>query len=159
LWNGSYSPKAMYGSWILAGVGSIAAVVLILIFFRDSVNGWGWLVVLGLIALLWAVLLLKLLYERLSVHYRLTSQRLIHEKGLLSRVTDRIEVIDIDDISFRQTIIDRIFGVGTIEIVSTDRTHPKIVLPGIDDVKDVYAQMDDARRKERVRRGLHIESV
>jgi hypothetical protein len=34
-----------------------------------------------------------------------------------------------------------------------------VLLPGIDHVNGVAALIDDARRRERVRRGLHIEQI
>jgi hypothetical protein len=52
-----------------------------------------------------------------------------------------------------------VLGVGTIRITSSDRTHPQLVLRGIESVREVSGLIDSARRKERVRRGLHIESV
>jgi len=39
---------------------------------------------------------LLLVYRRMGVHYRLTNLRFFHERGVLTRVTDRIEVIDMD---------------------------------------------------------------
>jgi membrane protein YdbS with pleckstrin-like domain len=156
LWEGDYSAKAMTGLWILAGIITIAVIVAGFLF---TFTGTGWLIAAGLIAAMWIVIFLVLLYKQHSVHYRLTDQRFIHERGLLSRVTDRIEVIDMDDITFRQGLIERMLNVGTITITSSDKTHPEIKLPGIDDVRNVATRMDDARRRERRRRGLHIEAV
>ena len=64
-----------------------------------------------------------------------------------------------DDVSYDQGIIERLLGVGTIRVTSSDRTHPEIALRGIDGVHEVATMMDDARRRERLRRGLHIEAV
>ena len=94
-----------------------------------------------------------------ALRYRLTTQRFIHEHGVLTRDIDRIEVIDIDDVSYRQTLIDRMVGVGTIRIESGDRSHPELVLRGIDDVQRVSDMIDAARREERVRRGIHIATA
>ena len=116
-----------------------------------------WLL-LGLGAL-WLFLGLLLALKKLNVHYRLTTQRLVHKVGILRRITDRIESIDMDDVRYEQGIIDRLLRSGAITIRSSDRTHPAIVLKGINDVHHVAQLMDDARRRERVRRGLHIESV
>ena len=69
------------------------------------------------------------------------------------------EVIDIDDVTFRQGMIERMLGVGTIQLDSSDRTHPRLVLAGIDNVKVVSGMIDDVRRKERRRRSIHIEQV
>jgi membrane protein YdbS with pleckstrin-like domain len=98
-------------------------------------------------------------YRRLSVHYRLTTQRFVHERGLLWRTVDRVELIDVDDVTYRQGPVERALGVGTIMMVSSDRTSPELRLSGIDDIRRVADMIDDARRKERRSRGLHIESV
>jgi membrane protein YdbS with pleckstrin-like domain len=80
-------------------------------------------------------------------------------RGLLWRQTDRIEIIDVDDVSFTQGPVERIFGIGTVRISSSDNTHPELALPGIENVQLVSGLIDDSRRKERRRRGLYIESV
>jgi uncharacterized membrane protein YdbT with pleckstrin-like domain len=97
-------------------------------------------------------------YERLSVHYELTNQRFIHQRGILVRTTDRIDVVDIDDVTFRQGIIQRMLGVGTIILAGSDKTHPKLTLVGIDQVDKVSAMIDEVRRKERRRRSVHIDA-
>ena len=109
--------------------------------------------------LLWGWLALLFAYRRITCNYQLTSQRFLHESGLLKRVTDRIEVIDIDDVSVEQRLIERVVGVGTIKLISSDRSHPVLMLRGIENVKTVAATIDDLRRNERRRRGLHIESI
>lgn len=156
LWKGGFSWKAMIGYWLLAALASVAGIVIAIV--ASSVPAVGFAV--GAIVLaLWGGLVLFYLYERLSIEYELTNQRLIHRYGILTRVTNRIEVIDIDDIKFTQGLVDRFLGVGTIQILSTDVSDPKLTLRGIDDVKNVFALMDDARRDERRKRGIHIETV
>lgn len=156
LWQGGYSPKAMIGPWLLADVVTVALVVAGAIWVR---SGWLWLLIIAALVVIWAYLLAVLAYRRLSVAYRLTTQRFVHQSGLLRRVIDRIEVIDMDDVTYEQTIVQRMFNVGTLHIQSSDRTHPELTLHGIEDVGKVASLMDDARRTERMRRGLHIEAV
>jgi hypothetical protein len=55
--------------------------------------------------------------------------------------------------------VERIFGLGTVRITSSDQSHPELSLPGIENVQIVAGLIDDARRNERRRRGLYIESV
>ncbi|MBN2216133.1 MAG: PH domain-containing protein [Pirellulales bacterium] len=155
LWRGGYCGKAMMGSWMLGLAVTIG--ILILAIFAGSPTLW-W-IVLGAIVLAWAYLVVVYARQRLGVHYRLTSQRFFHEKGILVHRTDLIEVIDMDDIAYSQTIIDRLFGVGTIRITSSDRSDPDLVIPGIANVRDVAAKLHEARHGERLRRGLHIESI
>ncbi len=160
LWEGGYSAKAMMGNWILGGL--LSACFLGLGIFLWS-KGWSspfvwWGILIALVAL-WGYLFILLLRRRLGVHYRLSTQRFFHEEGILRHKTDLIEVIDMDDITFEQTLIDRAVGVGSIHIVSSDRSHPELTIDGIEHVKDVAAKMHDARHTERLRRGLHIEQI
>lgn len=155
LWQGGYSGKAMIGSWILAGVVTIALLVAAIMINAS----WGWWGFLILTIAMWVYLGCLVSYRKLSVDYQLTSQRFIHKSGILKRRADRIEVIDIDDVTYEQGIVQRMVGVGTIRIISSDRSHPELVLPGIDDVRRIADLIDDVRRKERRRRGLHIEAI
>ena len=156
LWQGRYCGKVMIGSWLLCGLVTVVLLAAGALWVRNGIV-WGILVVV--LVLVWGYPGALLAYRRLSIRYRLTSQRFFHEKGILRHVTDRIEVIDMDDIAFDQTILQRLFGVGTIHITSSDRSHPVLRVEGIRDVKKVAGMMDDARRVERVRRGLHSEAV
>jgi uncharacterized membrane protein YdbT with pleckstrin-like domain len=110
-------------------------------------------------ALLYGSLGLFLVYQRLSLRYRLTTYRFFHERGLLARQSDRIEVIDIDDVTVQQSFIQRIVGIGTVVIRSSDQTNPTLRLPAIDNVKAVADLIDATCRAERQRRAIHIESV
>lgn len=157
LWKGGYSGKAMYGAWVLSAVLTVAALIAMGVLGNQNNLLWP----IGGAALIawWVIVLGVYMVRRLSVHYELTTQRFIHQRGILVRRTDRIEVIDIDDVSFTQGIIQRMLGVGTIQITSSDRTHPELKLTGIDQVATVSNMIDDVRREERRRRSLHIESV
>lgn len=156
LWSGSYSHLAMIGTWIGGVVATIAAVVIALLV---NAPGSAWLWVLAGVGLMWLLMAAWYGYRRLSVHYQLTDQRLVTESGLLWRTVDRVELIDVDDVTYRQGPVERLLGVGTITVSSSDRTSPELLLPGIENVRDVADTIDDARRAERRSRGLHIESV
>jgi uncharacterized membrane protein YdbT with pleckstrin-like domain len=156
IWVGSYSPKAMIGQAVglalLTVVGGIAATFA-------GPAGWAVFVVAAIV--LWGVLALVVLYRRLTVRYRLTTYRLFHETGLLSRTRDRIEVIDIDDVTLKQGLIERMVDVGTIYILSSDVSLPngRLIMTGIEDSKRVTDLIDNTRRAERQRRGLFMENV
>jgi membrane protein YdbS with pleckstrin-like domain len=154
-WSGTFSPKAMVGPAAGAAALSLLALVGVILWWP---SGAGWLTLLVVLVLVWGSLGLLLAYRRLSIRYRLTRYRLFHERGLLARTTDRIETIDIDDVTVHQGIIERILGIGTILVTSGDRTHPALRMPGIDRVQQVANLIDSARRAERQRRGLHLET-
>lgn len=156
LWEGRYSGKAMYGSWLLAGLVTIGGAVAAFMLLEPALAA---MIIGAALVVVWGGLAIALLLRKWNISYQLTNQRLIHKRGLLSRVTDRIEVIDIDDVTYVQGIVQRMLGVGTVRISSSDRTHPELSLIGIDRVAEVADLVDDVRRRERRRRGLHIESI
>lgn len=155
MWEGTYSKYAMIGVWVSAAIASVAAIFLGFYLGRTA----PWAVILGGNLLVWLAIVGRYFYMRLSRHYTLTSQRFTHRHGLLWRQTDRIEVIDIDDVAFTQGPVERMFGIGTIRVTSSDQSHPKLMLHGIENVQAVASVIDEARRKERRKRGLYIESV
>ena len=165
LWTGSYSAKAMAGPAIGAALLTVVGIVAVVI-TGGHPAAWIGLVIGALI--LWSALGLVVLWHRLTVSYRLTSYRLFHEKGLLNRTRDRIEVIDIDDVTLTQGLVERMFNVGTIHILSSDESlknekvpahDGKLAMPGIEDARAVADLIDNTRRAERNRRGVFLENV
>jgi membrane protein YdbS with pleckstrin-like domain len=119
----------------------------------------GWIAFAIGAVFVWAALGLVALYRRMTVRYELTTFRLFHESGLLSRTRDRIEVIDIDDVTLRQGLIERMFNVGTIHVQSSDMTHGNLAMAGIENARQVTDLIDNTRRAERQRRGLFMENL
>jgi uncharacterized membrane protein YdbT with pleckstrin-like domain len=153
LWEGRYSPKAMLGTVVLAALATIALVA-------GGVYFQNWIVPVGLAAVLWPVVFATLAQRRLGIHYKMTNQMFYHRRGIITRTTDRIEAIDIDDITWTQGVFDRMVGVGDVLITSRDRTNPHFTLRGIEDVERIAQLIDKARRAERLRRGfLSVETA
>lgn len=161
LWSGGYSAKAMLGTWLLSLIITIAAIVALTILplpaNLDSKTLW--IAAVAVILAWWVIVAFVYMYRRISMHYELTSQRFIHKQGILVRTTDRIDIIDIDDVTFSQGLVERVLGIGTIILTSSDATHPKLILKGIDQVNQVSGMIDDTRRKERRKRSINIESI
>lgn len=153
LWRGAYSYKAMFGVAVAAGVATIVGLIA-MIWVGTTIR----LIILGAIVVLWLWLALTTLHRRIGIRYRLTNQRFFIEKGVLRRLTDRIEVIDVNDMEFAQDFFERFVGVGSITLATTEKSTPKVTLDGIEDVEHVFNLIDQARRAERNRRGLYIEA-
>ena len=80
-----------------------------------------------------------------NTHYKVTNQRhavdarmltiprILVERGVLSKSLQEIDMRSVDDTEFRQSFLERIFGIGEVSIVSSDKTSPKVVLHGIRD--------------------------
>jgi membrane protein YdbS with pleckstrin-like domain len=153
-WRGGYSIKAMYGPMAICGVVTLVALIVMLI----VPTAWVRYAIAAALVLMWAWIAIQVLGRQWGIRYRLTNQRFFVERGLLRRVTDRIEVIDINDMKYEQTLFERMFDVGSITISSTDHSLPQVTLEGIEHVQEVANLIDQARRAERNRRGLYIET-
>jgi uncharacterized membrane protein YdbT with pleckstrin-like domain len=90
-------------------------------------------VVLLLLLLPTVFALLQALARLRNTHYRVTNQRIVIQSGVLSRALEEIDMRMIDDIEFRQTFLERLFGIGEVYIVSTDKVAPKLSLHGVHD--------------------------
>ena len=78
--------------------------------------------------------------------------------GLYANTRDR--PVDFDDVQVRQTLFERIFNIGTVEVVSpTDRTHPKMELHGVKDPNHVKEIIRKYCRMRRDKGALFIEQV
>lgn len=156
LWEGRFSKLAMVGEWLVAGLLTLALLIAGAI---AGFSGEFWFYASLGVGVVWLLLVGRLVYRQLSLQYTMTNQRLIHEHGILWRQIDRIEAIDIDDVTFTQGPVERMLGIGTIQIASSDRTTPTFNLVGIEDVRGVANLIDEVRRTERRKRAIHIESV
>jgi membrane protein YdbS with pleckstrin-like domain len=93
----------------------------------------GILVVLALVLLPSVMGLLQAWARIKNTHYRITNQRIVIQSGVLSRSLEEIDMRSIDDIEFNQPLLERLFGIGQIFIVSTDKVAPRLSLQGIHD--------------------------
>ena len=155
LWRGTYSWKGMFREFLLACGLTIAGCYLLAT--TDGAHRWSGTI--PAIAMIWLFLAAWLGLRKWSTSYTLTTQRLIHEKGILYRRTRRIEAIDIDDLGYEQGIIERLLDVGRIHVDSADVSDRSLTLVAIDRPRQVYELLERARRDERLRYGLHIEAV
>jgi uncharacterized membrane protein YdbT with pleckstrin-like domain len=84
-----------------------------------------------LVRLAWRALALR------SHRYGVSNQRIMVEDGVLSKSLAEIDVRTIDDITFRQSLVERLLGVGEISIRSSDPTNPRVRLVGVPDPRQV----------------------
>ena len=89
--------------------------------------------------------------------YSLSEDRLFLSVGFLSIRDDEILLYRIRDIATKRTLWQRIFGVGTVTVVSSDKTMPTLVLKNVKDpvmVKELlHKQVEEMKIKRRVRLG------
>ena len=89
--------------------------------------------------------------------YALSEDRLFVSEGFLNIQDDEILLYRIRDIDTQRNLWQRIFGVGTVTVVSSDKTMPTLVLKNVKDpvfVKELlHKQVEEMKIKRRVRLG------
>jgi uncharacterized membrane protein YdbT with pleckstrin-like domain len=154
-WQGSYSPKAMAGWWLMEGVLIIAAIVVSILLPLPIT----WIIAAAVVVVSALWLLAATMVKRMSLSYELTEEQLVHREGLFKRLTNRIETIDIDDVTHEQTLVERMLGIGSILVLSSDKTHPRLTLIGINEVQRVADLIDNTAREQRRKRSAYVEQI
>lgn len=89
--------------------------------------------------------------------YSLSEDRLFISEGFLTIRDDEILLYRVRDIDTSRTLWQRIFGVGTVTVISSDKTMPTLVLKNVKDplmVKElIHKQVEEMKIKRRVRFG------
>lgn len=96
------------------------------------------------------------IYRSFRVKYYITSQRIKIETGLLSRVTETIELFRVEDFEVKSPFAMRFMGYGILIIKSTDRTKPYLEIPGIPDAGKIADQLRECILIERQKRGIKV---
>ena len=156
LWKGRFSGKLLAHWWILWVVE--LAVLAYLYWGPLSEKGWTRSVFAVLAGLPFLWILWTLLVNKLTVRYRLTTDRLFMETGFISRKLNEVELIRVDDVSVAQNLLQRILNVGRVTVISTDSTDPRLEIRGIDNPIEVKELIRTHVRKRRDR-ALHMESL
>ena len=89
--------------------------------------------------------------------YAVSEDRLFLSTGFLNIKDEEILLYRIRDISSSRTLWQRILGVGTVTVTSSDKTTPTLVIKNIKhplDVKELlHSQVEDMKLRRRVRVG------
>ena len=84
--------------------------------------------------------------------YSLSQDRLFVDKGLIRLQSDEILLYRVRDLSVSQTLGQRLFGVGSIIVQSSDKTSPVLEIRNVKtpfDVKELLHQHVEKMKLER----------
>lgn len=144
---------APLGAWfVLIAAGAVAATALL----KHSAQTY---TLLGVAAVfvIWLVWFLVRFAEWRTTHYVLTSDRLIVRSGVLGKQGREIPLERINDLSYHQSLFERVVGAGDLMIESAGErgqdTFPRIPHPDRAQ-QAVYSAMEDNRQRIS---GVHVE--
>ena len=120
IWKGSSSHWKNFGAYLLSSLTLPLAIWLHVI---GVAGPWIYaLVAVGAIYALWQWLKL------ITTRYQITSERLITTSGILTKVTDPLELYRVRDLQIVQPLWLRILKLQNIHVITTDSSSEEIVL-------------------------------
>ena len=93
------------------------------------------------------------------IRYRLSEDRLFCEKGFLNIKQDEVLLYRVRDLQLNMSLGQRIFGVGSICVVSSDKSVPHLDLVSVKnprEVKEMIHQSVEAAKDKRRMRTMEI---
>lgn len=100
--------------------------------------------------LLWGMQILKLK----STVYTLKEDRLMVKSGIIRRVTNELELFRVRDFQLDEPLLIRLFGLGNLVLMTSDKTSPVLSLVAIPDIVDVHSQMRQLVHSSWEKRGV-----
>ncbi len=88
-------------------------------------------------ALVILILLLKA-FKLKMIYYEVTADRIEWSRGILDRRLDNVDMFRVIDLKMRRSLLDCIFGVGTVVLITTDKTDPEFEFEKIQDCRYLY---------------------
>ncbi|MCZ2823751.1 MULTISPECIES: PH domain-containing protein [unclassified Modestobacter] len=133
----------------LVGLASFGAAIVPA---GDQQGMWR-LVVVGVAVLLAVFLVVIPLLRWRTTHYVITTHRLLYRVGILSRHGRDIGLSRITDVSYRQTVWERLVNSGTVSIETAGEGGPTVfrAIPDSEGVQQLLNQLveEDADRRAR----------
>ncbi|MCL2164080.1 MAG: PH domain-containing protein [Oscillospiraceae bacterium] len=86
--------------------------------------------------------------------YQASKERIYLRHGLLKTVTDEAMIYRIMDIKLVRTLWQKLFGMGTITLISSDKTTPLLILKNIARPDEVRRFLSNLIDKQRIERGI-----
>lgn len=87
--------------------------------------------------------------------YRLSEDRIFRETGLLNLKEEEVLLYRVRDLELKRSLFQRIFGVGTVCVHSSDKTTPHLDLLNIKHPKEVkellHRQVEEMKLSRRMR--------
>ena len=132
VWRGTSSQWKNLGTFMVWGIASLVLICLSIFLSSAGGPGIGWigplllvLLIVPIAAVLWGYLTIK------TKVYELTTERLKTTQGVLSKVTDTLELYRVKDIETRQPFFYRMAGVENVRLTTSDASSPSILIDAI----------------------------
>lgn len=101
------------------------------------VGGYRLLAGLGLGLIVVLVLVMKMVRLKMT-YYEVTPERVEWSRGILDRRVDNLDMFRVIDLKMRRSVFDCIFGIGTVGLITTDKTDPEFEFEKVHRPRELY---------------------
>ena len=91
--------------------------------------------------------------------YKLSEDRLFLSVGFLSIQDDEVLLYRVRDITTSRTLWQRLFGVGTVTVISSDKTMPTLVLKNVKNPIAVKELLHKSVEEMKLRRQVRVNEL
>lgn len=91
--------------------------------------------------------------------YMLSEDRLFLSKGFLNVQDDEVLLYRVRDISTSRNLLQRMLGVGTVTVMSTDKTCPNLVMKNIKDPVAVKEMLHKHVEEMKLHRQVRVNEL
>ena len=98
-----------------------------------------WRVRLGIavIVAVFGILLIKTMRLKM-IYYEVSEDRIEWSRGILDRQVDNLDMFRVIDLRLRRSLLDCLFGIGTVTLITTDKTDPEFNFEKIKHSRALY---------------------
>ena len=143
LYEGRPSWRALI-AFYAGGLGLAAAVIVILGFLADSMS-----TAVVIAAVIAGLTLLIGYLRRIGTKYLITNQRLRIKRGIVRKNVQETRIERVQNVNYDQGVLDRIFGVGTVDFDTAGTDDSEFRFEWINDPDSVVRTVDHAVEEAR----------
>jgi hypothetical protein len=112
---------------------------------------------LGLAMLVMLILSIKMARLK-TTRYEVSADRIEWSRGLLDRRVDNLDMFRVIDLKLRRSLLDCIVGIGTVMVITTDKTDPEFTFEKIRNPRKLYDIIKKASLEaDRRNNAIHLE--
>jgi uncharacterized membrane protein YdbT with pleckstrin-like domain len=156
IYNGPVSMWMGIKTFALAAIVEIIAIALMVygLMHREGQFGnipvivGGALLIASNAMLAYTILIIK------TQRYKISHKLIEREYGILVKRVDSLDLGRVKDVELAQSLFQRMLGIGTIEVFSSDKTDPVMLIESLPNPRPIYEQLRDAMIEISQRRGI-----
>ena len=96
-------------------------------------------------------------FRAAGTHYKITTQRVVIERGVLSKTMQQVDLYRVVDYVVERPVGQRMLGTGNIVLEAMDKTTPEVRIDGVKtDVVALYERLRYCTEQEKKKRNVRI---